>query len=274
MPCQSLARARRLALLILFLPILACSPLALVQQEAPTAPPAQALATRPPEATVVPPTTAPTVAPTSTRAPTAATTLDAPKATLVTVQPTSAPASKATTSATSAAGGPEAKVKNALDAMTKKSYRGTIKGTDSSMTFEFAPNNYHITYGGNEYILIADKQEAYMKSGGKWSKTDSGSAGFLLFPIFIGSGYADKMTNVKMLPNETLGGASMQVVSYTGQYAIGGTPDSLTTPSQYKMWIGADGLPRQVTFQETGKPVGTTTLQYDSSIKITAPTLP
>ncbi len=114
-----------------------------------------------------------------------------------------------------------------------------------------------------------------MKSDGKWSKTDPGQAGFLLLPIVIGSGYADKMTNIVVPPNnETLNGESMHVISYTGQYMLGGTPDSYTTPTLYKMWVGEDGLPRQVTWQSSGEPVGTTTYQYDSSIKITAPKLP
>lgn len=87
----------------------------------------------------------------------------------------------------------------------------------------------------------------------------------------VGSGYADKYTNVKQLPNETLNGASMKVVSYAGQLTFGMQPGEYSTPLQYKMWIGSDGLPRQVTFTETGKTSGITTFTYDSSIKVTAP---
>lgn len=102
-----------------------------------------------------------------------------------------------------------------------------------------------------------------MKTNGKWAKTDAGAAGFLVLPVVMGSGFADKVLNAKALPNETLSGASMQVMSYTGQFDLGGS-------TQYKMWIGTDGLPRQVTFQ-TASSSGTTTVQYDPSIKITAP---
>lgn len=102
-----------------------------------------------------------------------------------------------------------------------------------------------------------------MKTSGKWAKTDASAAGFLVLPLVMGAGFADKVVNAKALPDETLNGASMQVVSYTGQFDLGGS-------TQYKMWIGADGLPRQVTFQSSSSS-GTTTVQYDASIKVTAP---
>lgn len=158
-------------------------------------------------------------------------------------------------------------VKNALDAMLKKAFRGTIKADSGNMAFEFVPpDNYHITLDAGEYIIFGSR-EAYMKTDGKWSKTDAGPAGFLVLPLAMGAGFSDKVTNAKLLPNETLSGASMQVVSYTGQFDMGGPGDP---GIQYKMWIGSDGLPRQVTFKKSDA-AGTTTIQYDSSIKIVAP---
>lgn len=178
MPPQFLVCARWLVFLIAFFPILACNPLSFVQQESPTAPPAQALATRPPTSTAVSATTAPTVAPTSTRAPTVAPT--STRASTVAPTTTSTAAPKATTGATSTTGASETLIKNALDAMTKKSYRGTVKGPTSSANWEYSlPGNYHILMNGGDYILISETQEAYMKTDGKWTKTDSGAAGLL-----------------------------------------------------------------------------------------------
>lgn len=154
MQTPSLARARRFVFLFAFVAVLACSPLSLVQQDTPATPAAQALATLAPQPTTAPTTATDSVAsPTSTRAPTVA--LTAATKSTATVQPTATAAPKATTGGSSSAGDPATLVKSALDAMTKKAFRGSLKTAQDSMTFEYTPpDSYHITHSTGEYIIL------------------------------------------------------------------------------------------------------------------------
>lgn len=169
---------------------------------------------------------------------------------------------------------PAALVTQALERQSSKAYRGAISGGQLPDTFEFVPpDRYHITSGDTEVILLGNT-DAFSKTQGRWAKIESGWAALMLLPVITGVGLADKITAASLESSETLNGETMRIVSYQGQLKVEGAAEPYSNPVQYRMWIGADGLPHQVTFQAKGQPLGKTTIEYNPSIQIVAPPLP
>ncbi len=129
-----------------------------------------------------------------------------------------------------------------------------------------APDRYHVTYlagtgAGIEMISIGN--QAYMKTGGKWSKTPGNSNTPNLRDSFTDEGLKT-LSDVKFEGEDTVDGTSALVYTYKNVTPVGSFPFSA------KIWVGTQtGIPIKIVAEYTNGVLKQMTVNYDTVSPVT-----